>query len=457
MKAVGLGVTSKLGALLLIHSFAACGGGDTRVDARAPTPVFPPPSTTPPIAGEAAPLVPDRIPITGAAGSAPIEPPPTSLEPASVSMWCDVQRTLDSRCTACHNEQKAAGAPMSLKTYADLQAPAYSDRTKKVFQVVGVRVHDTLKPMPPQEKLTAAQLSGIDAWVAAGAPAGADPTCAGGVPTPQVEDTWPEHCDAVYKILAAADGRKNTVAARSESHPQIAVRAPWGRERVQAIAWRAITDNTKVLHHWILYGPSREFLFGWAPGKDQNEPLPPDVGVFLPSSNMTLDVHYNNASGTQAEQDASGVEICVLKEANFRPKTATVTNRLQSSLISIPPHAVDHEITGTCTHSGMPVRLLSASPHAHRTAHHMKFTVVKANGMTISMHDDKFNFEEQTTYAMRPPVVIEAGDRIVTTCTFTNDTDRVITFGENTGNEMCFNFALYEPMGGLNCGLGGFR
>jgi hypothetical protein len=31
----------------------------------------------------------------------------------------------------------------------------------------------------------------------------------------------------------------------------------------------------------------------------------------------------------------------------------------------------------------------------------------------------------------------------------------VVTFGENTGNEMCFNFAVAEPMNGLNCGFAG--
>ena len=112
-------------------------------------------------------------------------------------------------------------------------------------------------------------------------------------------------------------------------------------------------------------------------------------------------------------------------------------------------------MTGECTHSGSPVRLLSVSPHAHRTAHHMKFTVVKKSGDVLVMHDEAFNFEEQFTKALTPPIDIEAGDKITTTCTYTNDTDRAITFGENTGNEMCFNFAMYEPMGGLNCGGGG--
>jgi hypothetical protein len=458
MNDVRLSRAPALGALVWIGWLAACGGGDTQPGAPLPvspvagSPAVAPPPVTTPVGGQAAPAPVLTPPVTGAAGSPPIDKPVVPAVPTG-DMWCGVKRTLDQRCNACHNEQKVAGAPMSLKTYQDLQAPAYSDKTKKVFQVVGVRVHDKVKPMPPQEKLTADQLSGIDAWVAAGGPAGTDPTC-GGTTTPvePTEHPWPSNCDATHKIMVSSNGQKNTVGARQEAHPQISVRPPWGSERVQAIAWRAITDNAKVLHHWILYGPQREFLFGWAPGKDRNEELPPDVGVFLPTSNMTLDVHYNNLTGTQAEQDASGVEVCVLKEANFRPKTATVTNRLTSALISIPARAIDHKVTGTCTHSGAPVRLLSVSPHAHRTAHHMKFTVEKSNGMSVVMHDDDFNFEEQTTYPMKPPVVVEAGDRIVTTCTFTNDTDRTITFGENTGNEMCFNFALYEPMGGLSCG-----
>ncbi len=457
----------KLSALLFV--IAACGGDDGTTGPAAPViPVAGSPAVGVPAtprtsaAGAPAPVTPAlpvQPPITGVAGG-PAAPPSAGgpVVPGADATWCGVKRTLDSRCTACHNEDKVAGAPMSLKTYADLQAPAFTDKSKKVYQVVGVRVHDKVKPMPPQEKLTAEQLAAIDAWVAAGAPAGADPTCAANGPPPDetAEQPWPDNCDEVYTILAASGGRKNSVSPGQESHPQIRVTPPWGNEEVQAIAWRAITDNKKVLHHWILYGPSREFLFGWAPGKDRNEQLPPDVGVYLPSSNMTLDVHYNNIAGTAAEQDASGVEICVLKKANFRPKTATVTNRFTQTLISVPPRAVNQKVTGTCTHTGQPVRLLSVSPHAHRTAKHMKFTVQRADGKTETMHDDTFNFEEQTTFPLDPPVVLQSGDRVITECTFTNDTDRTITFGEDTGNEMCFNFALYEPMGGLNCGGAGF-
>jgi hypothetical protein len=448
---------------------AACGGAAPSSDPSAATsllPVIPPPAAA--AAGRAATAQPGTA---GAAAVAPSStgavPPPTAATaattpPATAStatsaetdkLWCGVKKTLDARCTACHNPQKTAGAPMSLKTHADLIAPAVSDPTKKVYEVVGTRTHDQQRPMPPQGVLDAPELGPLDSWIAAGAPAGSDPTCAANGPEVQpTEQVWPENCDATYKVYAANGAAPNSIGAGAETHPQFMVTPPWGNEEAQAIAWRALTDNAKVLHHWILYGPTGEFLFGWAPGKDNNEPLPSDTGMYLPSGTMRMDVHYNNVTGSSMEMDKSGVEICVLERANFRPKTASVTNRLASRLINIPARAVDYDVTGTCAHSGAPVNLLSVSPHAHRTAKHMKFTVEKANGMTIVMHDKDFNFEEQTTYALDPPIVVESGDKVITTCTFTNDTDRTITFGENTGNEMCFNFAITEPMNGLSCG-----
>jgi hypothetical protein len=349
---------------------------------------------------------------------------------------------------------------MALKKYEDLQVAAISDPTKKVFQVVGVRVHDTVKPMPPQQKLTAAQLDGIDKWVAAGAPPGADPTCAGVTPTPSTtaEDTWPTNCDGTAEIRShATNGTEGyAVPAGQEVHPQIAEPAPWGNEDVQAIAFRSLTDNPKVLHHWILNGPSGEFLTGWAPGKQVITAMGPDVGMHMAGGNLRLDMHYNNLQGTAAEKDNSGVEVCWVKKANFRKNTASVFQRFSQFIINIPAKTKNFDVTGTCTVAGAGATVITASPHAHTTARHMKFTVKRANGEMITMHDGAFDFGEQQSYTLEKPVVLAAGDVVTTTCTFDNDTNRAITFGENTGNEMCFNFAVYYPMGALSCSGGGF-
>jgi len=346
---------------------------------------------------------------------------------------------------------------MSLKTYADTQMPAISDPSKKVYQVVGTRVHDTKAPMPPQDKLTDAQLTGIDNWVAANAPAGSDPTCASDAPAEPTADNWewPTNCDGTYTLLSHGPGGNDApymVPAGQEIHPQIALTAPWGSEPVQMIAWRAISDNPKVLHHWILYGAAREHVVGWAPGKEHNAPLPADVGLDMPGGSFTLDMHYNNLQGASEEGDNSGLEVCVLKKEHFRPKTAGVYTRFATFAISIPPHATDHTITATCNVTmSQPVTLLTASPHAHTFANHMKFTVQRASGETLLMHEGAFSFEEQGTVELKAPVELKEGDKVITTCTYTNPTDKTVTFGENTGNEMCFNFASYYPLNALKC------
>jgi hypothetical protein len=321
---------------------------------------------------------------------------------------------------------------------------------------MSVRVHDAVKPMPPQQKLTVDQLAGIDAWIAGGAASGDDPTCGGGGSTQPVASDWPTNCDATYTILSHGDSdatQPYSVAAGQEVHPNISVPAPWGSDAMQAIAFRPITDNTKVLHHWILYGPNREFLVGWAPGKDSST-LPADVGMNLAGGTLTLNMHYNNLLGSGTEQDRSGVEICALKQSNFRKNTAAIHTGFSQLSINIPAHATNYAVTGQCTvTASTPVTVFTASPHAHKLAHGMKFSVQKASGETISMYDGTFDFNEQQSYALTPMVQLVTGDKVTTTCIYDNTTNQAVRFGENTGNEMCFNFAAYYPMGALKCGF----
>lgn len=346
---------------------------------------------------------------------------------------------------------------MSLMTYADTQAPAVSDPIRKVYQQMSVRLHDKQKPMPPQQNLTASELAALDAWIAAGAPAGEDPSCGEAAP-PVVSgaDDWPAHCDATYTILAHAAGSDTegfSVPAGQEVHPNLSVQAPWGNRALQGIAFRPVTDNRKILHHWILYGPQHQFLTGWAPGKD-NTVLPSDVGMNLAGGTLTLNMHYNNLLGSAAEQDRSGVEICALEQQNFRKHTAAVHTGFSTLGFKIPARTMGYEVTGQCTATvSAPVTLFSASPHAHKLGRHMKFSVQKASGERVVMFDKDFDFEEQQSYALNPMLQLETGDQVITTCTYDNSTDKVVRFGEDTSDEMCFNFASYYPMGALSCGF----
>jgi hypothetical protein len=90
----------------------------------------------------------------------------------------------------------------------------------------------------------------------------------------------------------------------------------------------------------------------------------------------------------------------------------------------------------------------------HRTGYHAKMVLNRAGGEQIMIHDAAFSFSEQLKYAVpedhsAPDVLVNAGDSIDTVCSFNNDTDATIMFGQNTENEMCFFFTIAWPMGQL--------
>jgi mono/diheme cytochrome c family protein len=385
------------------------------------------------------------------------------------SAWCAVKALLDKNCIECHDGQGTAGAPMPLLKYEDLLAKAPISSGKKVFEAIAARVHDAKKPMPPSGALASDELKLIDAWIAAEAPAGDDPSCTqaanAGTKLEEPSDVWPppEGCDEIYKISAhgtTAD-EPYMVEPGIEVHPQIAVDAPWGDEDVQAIAFHPVSDNKKILHHWILYANQgvAAFLTGWAPGDDKRSPMPSDVGMDMPKGKnaLRLDMHYNSLTADGREGDQSGVEICVVKGANIRKNHAAVTMSFTAFKFPLAPaNTANYEATGVCNVTATePVHLMSAGPHSHTYAVGHRFTVTKKSGEQIVMLDRPFQFGEQKSYTLKPEVILETGDTVTTTCIYTNTTNKSINFGENTGDEMCFNFASYYPKDALSCGGGG--
>jgi hypothetical protein len=373
----------------------------------------------------------------------------------SNGQWCQVKAVLTKHCTTCHDGQGSFGSPMGLTTYADLTKDSTIVPGKKIYERVGARMHDTARPMPPQGEVPAADMALIDAWIAAKAPGSASDVCApapgatggtgatGGGTTAE----YPPDCEQKFEFRAnSGSGAPFQVRPGAQFYQDFMFDAPWSGD-VQAVTMKPLVDNKKVLHHYILYQASGAFLVGWSPGKNETL-LPPDVGVFLPGSGqLKMTVHYYNANaGAKMEQDRSGVEICITKKK--RPKTAAVMPFAANPVV--PANTPSVEASSTCTvSSAEPIHIITSSPHAHQLGIHAKFTVQRANGQTEVIHDKPFNFEEQTTWPI--DFVVNNGDRVTTTCVYRNMTNRAVSFGTNTQDEMCFNFALYYPMCAMSC------
>jgi cytochrome c5 len=373
--------------------------------------------------------------------------PPTG---GNGALWCNARAVLQTRCQTCHGTE-VAGAPMSLVTWEDTQKNSVLDKTKKVSDLIKSRIHDAARPMPPvaQGKLTAAELAALDAWINGGYPNGTCTTPE--VPTkPTDEFQWPAECtpDRIFAVKAGQNGQPYPVPANWESNVSINVPVPWiGKVsgNAQAIAIKPLTNNKRVVHHWIMYAGTSQFITSWSPGKPA-EKFPDDVGVYMPTSgSFRLNMHYYNKGNNSAEKDESGAEICLGTKA--RPKTAT-TNMFGKIALSVPPGKSSQ--TAVCTHSGSgDVTLITSSPHMHKTGVGAKFEIIHAGGQTEVLDDTPFNQEDQTVKAINS--VLKRGDQVRTTCIYNNTTNATKTFGESTDDEMCFNFSRYYPMGALTC------
>lgn len=395
-------------------------------------------------------------------GSAPLD---SNTSSGVESPWCDALGVLRRNCQGCHASEPQFGAPMSLVSFEDLQEPSLSDATQPVSARVRARIHDAQRPMPPGG-MAAADVAVLDAWLDGGGAAGPDPTCAGLAPAPLPADAaefeWPDDCEEFFTLTTSSrtnPGERYVVPAGSEEHPQFIFDAPWGNDDVQVLAHRPITDNSRILHHWILYenstglfggGLGGKFLVGWAPGSQGSTGMPDDVGMYMPggADKLRLDVHYYNLGNTAAEQDSSGVELCITRTP--RPNTATVSGLTGNATARVGRS--DNVTSCTVNLTGVDhVTLLSVSPHMHKLGVHAKLELTRA-GQKTALHDAAFDFEDQRIYEL-PEIEIRDGDVLTTTCSYENDTGRTVSFGQDSDDEMCFNFVTYYPMGAFQCGF----
>ncbi len=418
---------------------------------------------------------------------------------------CDVASVLRTKCQTCHGTTPLSGAPMPLVTYADTQAPGVANSSLPIWQAMQTRVHSTtMSVMPPrgQTALTAAELTSLDGWFAAGAPAGTQ-TCpgvgtggttvvtgvagvmgTGGSPTgtgggggtgasgigPQFLPCTPNHT-----MLAHAEGSLTTKYRvpnpTNDSYVCFNFKSPFAPGE-QAIAAAPIIDDERVIHHWILYGVntpvtdgsiatgtlgcaattlSAIHVSGWAPGGG-NSVWPSDVGLVLDYPSFMLQIHYNNQRYADAA-DASGIAFCT---TNTPRANAAGIVPLGNMTFTIPANANDYAVNSSCTNLALdgttPMTVISTSPHMHllgtgfRTQHMRGGTNM---GDLSNIPIGTWSFDSQIHYPVDRRQVLP-GDTLRTTCYFDNPSPTPVSFGTKTTDEMCFDFITVFPYAAAN-------
>lgn len=106
---------------------------------------------------------------------------------------------------------------------------------------------------------------------------------------------------------------------------------------------------------------------------------------------------------------------------------------------------------GSCTLRSN-ATVFGIGPHMHQKGVHLRASANTASG-SVMLYDGDYDFSHQLNHAI-PPVQLEAGDRVDIECTYVNDTDGPLRWGDSTLDEMCFiSMSLYPAggYGGLPC------
>lgn len=420
----------------------------------------------------------------GPAEDAASDTAPTDAGAAGGALPCEIADLVTTHCAGCHGEVPSFGAPMSLTTVADFLAPPPSGEGATVGVASLRRTGDSPSPMPPvpNPPLSNTERDTLLAWVQdgmparvgscgddtpdAGADAGSDGGDAGAIIDPDLDESSCEYLIEfrAHEFSGVDDETPNVIEPGRELYECFYFDVPWGLDEAHGLWFRPLIDDSRVLHHYLLYGtddldqpagtrrrcsgthPDAALLTGWAPG-GQPLVLPDDVGLQLPSgpnAGFILEIHYNNQAGYDDVADRSGVEMCATRELQSE---AAATHWLGTEAILLLRQG-ETDLSGMCTpETDEEIHIIQSWPHMHRYGTHMTSTVLRADGSRDTIVDVPFDFDNQIPYAV--DVTVQPGDQIRTTCTFNNSSGGIVGFGARTEDEMCYNFVVAYPAGAL--------
>lgn len=211
----------------------------------------------------------------------------------------------------------------------------------------------------------------------------------------------------------------------------------FGEEKwVKAVQF--IPGDKRVLHHLLSYvvaddganegmideadnDPRREFLEGYAPGKEYATQFPANTGIKVPTgSALRMSIHYTSFGQETVDNTRVGMWFY---DKNDSPELEYHTYSVSANgaaTLQIPPGAMNHEMAATHVFD-KDIVLHGFRAHMHYRGKAMSARVIYPDNTTeniINVAD--YNFAWQPTYRMSEPMVLPAGSRVVVEGLFDN-------------------------------------
>jgi peroxiredoxin len=403
----------------------------------------------------------------------------------AVTYHRDVLPILQKHCQSCHRPGEVA--PFSLMTYK--QAVNWADDIKTFTQN---------RTMPPwklaqgmlfhnERHLADADIKTLAAWVDAGCPGGD----ANDAPPPV---KFPEGWSLGTPDLVLSPDDDMVIGPTGRDLFRCFVLPTGLKEDVYVAAIEVRPSNPRVVHHTLNFidtrgaglklqaaaqaeeakkpkvdtaldghgagsvrdrGPGytkamgvgflpQGTLAGWAPGQTPHF-LPDGVGYYLPkNSDIVMQVHYHRNGRT--ERDRTQIGLYFAKKKVDRPlQPGVITGRFLAIPANNPRFPVKGDMYATKDFT-----LVSIMPHMHMVGKEIAVTMTPPAGPAQTVLAIKqWDYNWQETYFLKQPLAVKAGTRFHVDAVYDNssanprnpfDPPRLVTFGEQTFNEMCFVF-----------------
>jgi len=369
-----------------------------------------------------------------------------------ISYSKDVAPILANKCVACHTE--GGMGPFKMNSYEVVKgfAPMISEALVS-------------KRMPPYHsddhgskwgddmRLTDGELKTVVNWIDAGAPRGEgeDPLPTAAKPAPK----WPMGQPDMIKTIEAFDvPASGIVDYQARSQATGLTEGKW----LKAVAW---ANATPTVHHalagWIpnVDPKGRGFswnvaLGGYGPGGVPN--LTPDnTGIFLPpGGSFAWQMHYTPVGKPVTDKTEVGYYF-YKEEPKYLLRQASITDfsleipageqrHLETAYIEIPQ---DMQIFGT-------------QPHCHSRCYSTKLRIRYPDGKEkVLLNQPRYFFEWQREYHFDGMLDVPKGSLLIADYVYDNSTDntfnpdpkKLVTFGEQTSEEMLFTFFRFRFKG----------
>tara|TARA_B100000029_G_scaffold234740_4_gene231969 strand:+ start:7403 stop:9187 length:1785 start_codon:yes stop_codon:yes gene_type:complete len=373
----------------------------------------------------------------------------------------DVAPILQEKCVTCHVE--GGIAPFAMDSHMMVQG--WSPMMKEVVmtkRMPPAQVDPSVNHFTNARYMNPDQLQTLIHWIDAGAPRGnseVDPLARVRSPKTVWELGEPDYIVEVPAFTVPATGVLD--------YENVTINLPF-EEDIWVKSVQHVPGDRRVLHHLLSYivpadydkriiegenDSYREFLEGYAPGKNESVTYPENSGMFIPKgSAVQMSLHYTTFGKETVDKTLLGLYF-----ADEKPEHQYSTYSLSHGgrNIVIPPRVNEHKMSASYVFEDE-VMLHGLRPHMHYRGKYMRMGVIYPDGTKdeiINVPD--YNFAWQPTYRLADPMLLPAGSRVMIEGAFDNsrynlgnpDPDAEVRGGAQSWDEMFIGYFSYHKTG----------